>query len=94
MIGLLEIIYIGHMDERSNFPRDIITVMFTTSFTARFQIRYAYPVSLVIVANGARTLLIALEIRLGWPGESNWRRPLPLLPLLPRSYAFLMAAKT
>jgi hypothetical protein len=49
---------------------------------ARFQVRYAYLVSLVIEANGCgyaqgpfwlpwRIALVALEICLGWPGESN-----------------------
>ena len=29
----------------------------------------------------ARTFLVTIENRLGWPGESNWRHTLPLLPL-------------
>jgi len=36
---------------------------------ARFQIRYAYPVSLVIEVNGARTVLVALRIAL--VGQEN-----------------------
>jgi hypothetical protein len=39
----------------------------------------------------ARTFLVVLKNRLGWPGEPNWRRTLPPLPL---NYASVIAAKT
>jgi len=38
-----------------------------------------------------RTFLVATENRLGWLGESNWRRTLPLLPLTTPP---VLAAKT
>ena len=39
----------------------------------------------------ARTFLVALVNRVGWPGESNWKHTLPLLPL---NHASAVAAKT
>ena len=40
----------------------------------------------------ARTFLVALENRVRWPGESNWRRTPSLFPF--STYASIVAAKT
>ena len=40
----------------------------------------------------ARTFLVALENRVGWPGESNWGHTPPLFPF--STYASIVAAKT